>query len=70
MSKIDYERKDYKTLAKEFGCHLRIGTYGIKFLPKWPDGSIHKLFSVIPLTGWITDTKEVSRIIRENGMEL
>lgn len=69
MSKIDYERKDYKALAKEFGV-LRIGKYGIDFLPRDPSGRIYKLFSVIPLTGWITDPKEVERVIRENGMEL
>lgn len=49
MSK--YERTDYKNLAKEFGCHLRIGKYGIKFLPKDPGGKPYKLFSITPLDG-------------------
>lgn len=75
MSKIDYERKDYKKLAKEFGCHLRIGKYGVKFLPRTPENdqgksSIYKLVQITPLNGWITDPVEVERLIRENGMEL
>jgi hypothetical protein len=69
MSKIDYERRDYKQLAKEFGL-FRIGKYGINFLPKDPLGNIYKLFTIVPLTGWVTDLNEVERVIRENGMEL
>jgi len=68
--KIDYERKDYADLAKEFGCAFRIGKYGVKFLQRDPGGKIYKLVSIIPLNGWITDPKEVERVIRENGMEL
>lgn len=70
MSYIDYERKDYKQLAKEFGCHFRIGKKGVKFLPKDPSGKPHRLFQIVPLDGWITDEKEVERIMRERGMEL
>lgn len=69
MSKIDYERKDYKQLAKEFGG-IKVGKYLIQFLPKDPNGKPYKLFQVVPLDGWITDPKEVERIIRERGMEL
>lgn len=68
MNKIDYERKDYKQLAKEFGCHLRLGKYGVKFFPDTLGR--FKLFSIYPLDGWITAPKEVERIIREKGMEL
>lgn len=70
MSRIDYERKDYANLAKEFGCAFRIGRYGVKFLQRDPSGKIYRLVSFIPLTGWVTDSNEVERIIRENGMEL
>lgn len=69
--KIDYERYDYAELAKEFDCQFRIGTYGIKF--GWhdlPDTKSWKFIQIIPLTGWITEPKEVERIIRERGMEL
>lgn len=69
MSYIDYERKDYKQLAKEFGG-IKIGKKLIQFLPKGPDGRPYKLVQVMRLDGWITDTKEVERIIRENGLEL
>jgi hypothetical protein len=69
MGYIDYERKDYKQLAKEFGL-IKIGKYGIKFLPRDPIGRVYKLMTVTPLTGWITEPKEVERVIRENGMEL
>lgn len=69
MSKTDYERKDYKQLAKEFGG-IRIGKYVVKFLQRDPTGKVYKLVSIIPLTGWITDKDEVERIIRERGMEL
>ena len=70
MGEIDYERKDYKQLAREFGCQLRLGKRGIKFLPTDPGGKIYGLLQVIPLTGWVTDPKEVERVIRERGMEL
>lgn len=69
MNKIDYERKDYKQLAKEFGG-IRVGKHLIQFLKRDPNGRIYKLVEVIPLTGWITNPKEVERIIRERGMEL
>lgn len=69
MVRIDYERKDLKTLAKEFGV-IKVGKYGVKFLPKDPNGHIHKLISITPLTGWITNPKEVERIIRERGLEI
>ena len=68
--KIDYERRDYANLAKEFGCHFRIGKYGIQLLPRDPAGHIHSLLQIIPLWGWVTDPKEVERVIRERGMEL
>jgi hypothetical protein len=54
--------------AKEFGCAFRIGKYGVSILPKGLGG--RRLFSIIPLDGWITDPQAVERIIRENGMEL
>jgi hypothetical protein len=69
MAYKDYERRDYKQLAKEFGG-VRIGKHLIQFLPRDPGGKIYKLFQVIPLTGWVTDLKEVERVIRERGMEL
>lgn len=69
MSKIDYERKDYKRLAKKFGG-LRIGKRLIQFFPRNPAGKIYKILQIVPLTGWITNPKEVERIIRERGMEL
>ncbi len=61
---------NYKERAREFGCHLRIGKYGINFLPRDPNGRIYKPLNIIPLDGWVTDPQEVERIIRENGMEL
>lgn len=69
MSKTDYERKDYKQLAKELGG-IRVGKKLIDFLPRDPTGRIYKFIQITPLTGWITNPKEVERIIRENGMEL
>ena len=70
MTKIDYERTDYKELAKEFSCQLRFGKYGIKFINRDPIGKVYKLVQIIPLTGWITNPKEVERIMRERGLEL
>lgn len=69
-NKIDYERHDYGNLAKEFGCKFRVGKYGIKFLAKDFNGKVYKLVQVIPLDGWISNPKEVERIMRERGMEL
>jgi hypothetical protein len=65
----DYERKDYKQLAKEFGG-VRIGKRLIQFLPKDPTNKPYKLFQIVRLDGWITDPKEVERIMRERGLEL
>jgi len=70
MAIKDYERKDYANLAKEFGCKIKIGKYGIRFLSRNPSGKIYKLVQVIPLDGWYTDPKAVEHIVRENGMEL
>lgn len=69
MNQHDKERTDYAQLAKEFGL-IKIGKYGVKFLPRDPSGRIYKLVSITPLTGWITDPKEVERIMRERGLEL
>lgn len=65
----EYERTDYKQLAKEFGG-IRIGKRLIKFFPKDPNGRPYKLFQVIPLTGWYTDPKAIEHIQRERGFEL
>lgn len=70
MNKVDYERKYYAKLAKEFGCTFRMGKYGVKFFNRDPSGKVHKLIAIIPLTGWVTNPKEVERIMRERGLEL
>ncbi len=70
MSEIDYERKDYKQLAKEFGAYRISPKRAIQFLPKAPDGKPYKLFQIVKLDGWITNPKEVERIMRERGLEL
>jgi hypothetical protein len=69
MSNIDYERKDYKQLAKEFGG-IRVGKHLIQFLKRDPNGNIYKLVEITPLIGWITNPEEVERIVRERGLEL
>ena len=67
---MSYERQDYKQLAKEFKV-LRISRKrAIRFFPKDPSGKVYKLAQIIPLDGWITDGKEVVRIMRERGLEL
>jgi hypothetical protein len=65
----DYERKDYAVLAKEFGCHLRIGKKGFKFFEKNRIEGF-RLVKVIPLDGWYSHPKAVSHIMRDRGMEL
>ena len=65
-----YERTDYANLAKEFGCFMRIGEYGIKLTSRDPYGKIIRLFQVIPLKGWYTDPRAVEHIVRERGFEL
>lgn len=47
MSYIDYERKDYKNIAKEFGLYRISPKRAIQFLPKTPDGKPYKLFQII-----------------------
>ena len=61
---------EYRAIARELNVRHLFGRWGIQLLPKDPLGNIYKLFSIVPLDGWITDPKEVERIIRENGMEL
>lgn len=57
-------REDYAKLAKEFGCQLRFGKYGVKFINRDPLGNIYKLVQIIPLWGWITDPNEIINAIR------
>ncbi len=61
---------DYKALAKKFGCTFRIWKYGIKLLPRDPNGKVYRLLNITPLDGWITDPAEIERIMREKGLEL
>ena len=65
-----YERTDYATLAREFGCFMRIGKRGFKLFQHDPTGRIIRIFQVIPLDGWYTDPKAVEHIQRERGFEL
>lgn len=61
---------DYRKVAESLGIRYLFGRWGISFYSKLPEG--HKMWRIrlIPLDGWITDPKEVVRIVRENGMEL
>lgn len=63
------KRQRYSALAREFG-YIRIGKYGVDFLPKDPNGKIYKLINIVPLDCWITDPKEIEHHFRENGFEL
>lgn len=63
-------KEDYAKVAKELGIRFRIGKYGINFLPRNPLGKPYKLIQITPLDGWVTDPKEVERIMRERGLEL
>lgn len=69
MAYQNYERTDYKQLAKEFGCHLRFGKHGVKFFTRGLGRKL-KIINIVPLDGWVTDPKEVERIMRERGLEL
>jgi len=62
--------KDYAEITKKLGLKYRIGKYAIQFLPRDPGGRVCRLFSIVPLDEWITDPKEVERIMRERGLEL
>jgi hypothetical protein len=63
-------QESYKKVAKELGVRHLFGRWGVSFHSQMPEG--HKVWRVrfIPLDGWITDPKEVERIMRERGLEL
>ncbi len=63
-------KENYRQVAKRLGLIYLFGRWGLSLGSKLPGE--HRLWSlrVIPLDGWITDQKEVERIIRENGLEL
>ncbi len=64
------ETNDYRAVAKQLGVKYLFGRWGFQLLPKDPWGRVHKLIQIVPLDGWITDPKEVERIMRERGLEL
>lgn len=61
---------NYAKTAKKLGIKYRVGKYGVQFLPKDPSGRIYRLFQIVQLDNWVTDPKEVERIMRERGLEL
>jgi hypothetical protein len=61
---------NYRTVAKRLGVRYLFGKWGFNLLPRDPSGRIYRLFTIVPLDGWITDPKEVERTMRERGMEL
>lgn len=64
-------KANHGKVAKKLGIRFRVGRFGIRFFPKTPSGiRRYKLFSIVPLDGWITDPKEVTKIMRERGLEL
>lgn len=62
--------ENYREIARKLNVHYLFGRWGLQLLPKDPGGKIYRLFTIVPLDGWVTDSKEVERIIRERGMEL
>lgn len=63
-------KEDYAEVAKKLGVRHLFGRWGIQFMLRDPSGKIYKLFHFLPLDGWVTDPKEVERIMRERGLEL
>lgn len=63
-------KENYRKIAKKLGAKYLFGRWGLTWFPKDPAGHIRKVFQVIPLDGWVTDNKEVVRIMRERGLEL
>lgn len=62
--------KHYKQVAKELKIRYLFGKWAFQ-VPIYPTGGIHWTgMWFVNLDGWITDPKEVERIIRERGMEL
>jgi len=70
----DMDGVDYRQVAKELGIRFRIGKYGVQFgrpvVPTPIKRPLLPRLRIIPLDGWITDPKEVERIMRERGLEL
>ena len=62
--------KGYRQVAKELGIKYLFGRWGISFGSKFPEGNRTWRIRLIPLDGWITNPKEVERIMRERGLEL
>lgn len=62
--------KYYRAVAKELGVRYLFGRWGLQLFPRDPGGNVYKLIQIVPLDGWITDPKEVERVMRERGLEL
>jgi len=62
--------EDYKKVAKKLGVKHLFGRWGIS-RAKAPSGIRNwRWFKIIPLDGWITDPKEVYRVMEKKDFEL
>jgi len=62
--------KEYRKVAESLGVKYLFGRWGLSFGSKMPEGDRIWRVRIIPLDGWITDHKEVERLMRERGLEL
>lgn len=62
--------ENYKKVANSLGVKHLFGRWGISFGPKFPEGQRSLRIRFIPLDGWITDPKEVFKVMKERDFEL
>ena len=64
-------RNIHAETAQKLGVKYRIWKWGIVFRPNTLTGvRNYSPFRIVPLDGWITDSKEVMEEILKNGGEL
>lgn len=59
--------ENYKDVAKKLGIKYHIGKYGLHLLPRDPSGRIYKLFSVVPLSGWVFDKHAIVQTMLDDS---
>lgn len=72
MSKIKKSKNPnyYKEVAKSLGVKHLFGRWGLNLYWQAPDGPKHLSIKLIPLDGWITDPKEVYKVMKKRDFEL
>jgi len=62
--------KYYRKVAKELAVHYLFGRWAVSFGSHFPEGDREWRIRFIPLDGWITDEKEIAKVMKARDYEL